>query len=153
MKQEDNMIKSNVYVSGIQTKDKTILPLSYLKKLKNTENISYFDLIISAKEAYFITIEKRDYLIGLISLVKVDEKEWLIQSVDIAENERRKGNSKILIEEFFKFASSNIKDEIIQSSYSEMGFVCIFNTFKKIKENYQTVKFIDHIKKGFYTIS
>lgn len=144
------MKKSKIYTSGAFENVKNAKPLNNLKKLKNRENINYFDLVIQAKNAFFITIEEENYLIGLISLVKVSEKEWLIQSVDIAENERNKGNSKILIKEFFNFASKNIKEEIKQSSYSKMGIMYVCNVFNSVKKDYPGVKFIDNKKIGFY---
>lgn len=144
------MKKSNIYTSDISLENKNILSLSNLKKLKNTENINYFDLVVQTKESYFITLEDNNYLIGLISLAKTDEKEWLIQSIDIAENERKKGNAKILIKSFFEFVEKNITDEIKQSSYSRMGLMYISKIFNDMAKNYPTVKFIDNGKIGFH---
>lgn len=133
--------------------NKNILSLDKLKKLKNIENIEYFDLIIKAKETYFVTIEKTEnYLIGLISLSKTENEKWLIQSVDIAKNEQKKGNSKILIEEFLKFCSKEIKGRIEQSSYSKMGFMFLRKNFYVLAKKYPNVNFIDHNKIGFNNI-
>lgn len=146
------MKKSKVYVSGIQNENENILPINYLKKLKNTNNIHYVDLIINTKNAYFITIEDEGYLIGILSLSKLEASEWLLQSVDVAKNERRKGNATLLIQSFFEFANKNIKGIIYQSSYSEMGEKYLHPIFNSIKLFYPNVNFVDNNKKGFELI-